>query len=269
MVKEVMESFLLIPQGTYELTNRLHHIPHICRLNADKIITNCQQRLQLWRLMDSAITSPYQRAYVCNIHQIHDKNLLDVLNLDDLKKGLSIRHLAVYLNQDELHLASNLYPHIVGREIFLHEPDPPFDCLPKITNDQQVNRSVFASVVHDNVTSFTQSPISDKQEKESHSQINLQLSTKDNSGVPEDYTQDECIDFLELNQQKIYTVVVVSSNSTILEQINLFLASRMFFVVTLNEPIQDYLIILHYCPDLILLDLNTQINGYELCIEIK
>ena len=46
-------------------------------------------------------------------------------------KGFSLRHLAVIMNQDEIQLAKSLYPYILKGGIILHEPDPPFDQLPK------------------------------------------------------------------------------------------------------------------------------------------
>ncbi|PLZ31996.1 hypothetical protein CBP28_05700, partial [Fischerella thermalis WC559] len=52
-------------------------------------------------------------------------------NITEWIKGFSLRHLAVIINQDEIHVLKTLYPYILNGSILLHEPDPPFDKLPK------------------------------------------------------------------------------------------------------------------------------------------
>ncbi|MHC5830451.1 MAG: DUF4388 domain-containing protein, partial [Nostoc sp.] len=49
LVKEVIESFLLIKEGTYRLTEPLNRMPKNCRLDVEKILECCQMRLQNWQ----------------------------------------------------------------------------------------------------------------------------------------------------------------------------------------------------------------------------
>ena len=47
-------------------------------------------------------------------------------------RGLSLRQISLILKQDELHLAQLLSPYIQEGIIYLRQPQPPFDGLPKV-----------------------------------------------------------------------------------------------------------------------------------------
>ncbi|PLZ32034.1 two-component system response regulator, partial [Fischerella thermalis WC559] len=64
LAKEVIESFLLIKQGNYELKENPERMPIICRLDVGKLIERCQGRLQDWQSFAPHISSPYQRPYL-------------------------------------------------------------------------------------------------------------------------------------------------------------------------------------------------------------
>ncbi|MBD0386049.1 MAG: DUF4388 domain-containing protein, partial [Nostoc sp. C3-bin3] len=63
LVKEVIESFLLIKQGTFELAEPLERMPRICRLDVEKILQRCQVRLENWQAFVPQISSAFQRPY--------------------------------------------------------------------------------------------------------------------------------------------------------------------------------------------------------------
>ncbi|NET72331.1 MAG: DUF4388 domain-containing protein, partial [Sphaerospermopsis sp. SIO1G2] len=133
LVKEVIESFLLIRSGTYELISPLYSLPRICKLDAENIMERCQQRLQNWLSFAPQISSPFQRPYLLIHSKFYDQQLPELQqNLTTWMKGFSLRHLAVIMNVDEAELANTLYPHILQGSIILHQPDPPFDQLPPI-----------------------------------------------------------------------------------------------------------------------------------------
>ncbi|MDJ0795557.1 MAG: response regulator [Calothrix sp. MO_167.B12] len=273
MVKETIESFLLIQHGSYELTNQLHTIPKICGLNVTKIIKHCQERLQLWRLMETKISSPYQRPYLCHTIPSTTINLIDELDVTHWMKGFSIRHLAVISNRDELELAGNIYPYVVRGEIILHEPDPPFDKLPKIVADQPETKSVFIDPENYPMTNST--PLVIKAEKKQLVEI-PQVSEPEQpepqsiTTVGNSDSDHDLITPLELDRQKVHTIVSVDDSPIILQQISHFLKDDIFSVVTINEPVKAPISIIRYRPDLILLDLNmAEMDGYELCRLIR
>jgi len=133
LVKEVIESFLLVKQGTYELNAKLGGATDFCRLDFQPIVEDCQKRLQAWKSLGPEIWSPYQRPYFSN-HKLTEQQILPEINkkLSAILKGFSFRHLAILLNQDELQLAQSLHQYVINGTILLQAPYPPFDQLPKI-----------------------------------------------------------------------------------------------------------------------------------------
>jgi len=221
LVKEVIESFLLIAEGTYDLTNPLKKMPKICKLDGEKILECCQLRLQSWQSLAPQISSPYQRPYLLSATGLDT-------NLTSWMKGFSLRHLAVILHQDEVQLAQTLYNYLLRGSIILHEPDPPFDQLPK-THWPEI-----------------QVP---------------QLTTADNIEEPPHKVAPATV-----TAKKVYKIVSVDDSPTILKEISRFLEDEIFAVVSINEPIKAVMSIIRHKPDLILLDLNMAgIDGYELC----
>lgn len=260
MVKEVIESFLLIQQGSYEFTHRLYPLPKFCRLNTEKTLQICQDKLKIWQLLGEKISSPYQRPYLWNIDPKISINFANGLNLSHFYKGLSIRHLALITNQEELKLAINIYPYIVAGKIILHEPDPPFDRLPKISINPSVIQSVFNH--EDELTGTIENPL--------FKDGNLSQQTQSNPITNDLDLEDNLIIPATFNQKKLYKIVSVDDSLAILKQITQYLANDIFSVITVNEPVKAPLSIIHHRPDLILLDINMAgMDGYELCSLIR
>ncbi|MBD2342582.1 response regulator [Anabaena subtropica] len=281
LVKDVIESFLLIKTGTYELSNSQHKLPAICRLDVSKVIERCQIKLQNWLSYLPKITSPYQRPYLL----INNKNSPEIQpKLTYWMKGFSLRHLAIIMNQDEIQLAQHLYPYILTGEIILHEPDPPFDRLPKILVELKLtpkytttllNKKLVDTVVElssnatpitpilavDNLAPVVRLPQPYTPDKANHQE--LTLSNTINS-VPERVTPATG------TTQRVYKIVSVDDSPTILKEISHFLESENFTVVAINDPLKAAMSIIRHKPDLILLDLNMAgIDGYELCRIIR
>ncbi|WP_193196080.1 response regulator [Nostoc sp. MG11] len=284
LVKEVLESFLLIKEGTYELTEPLNRMPIICRLNVENILERCQARLESWKSFEPQISSPYQRPYLLITGKPAKQNLPDLQpNLTNWMKGFSLRHLAVIMNQDEIELTHNLYPYIIQGGIILHEPDPPFDQLPNtleefaqssklitLVNQKSVNvaeelstanTKAYPDILEENKIPIERVPQISKSLKE-----NIQKLTITNNINP----TPERVTATTVTSKKTYKIVSVDDSPTILKEISRFLENENFSVVTINEPLKAVMSIIRHKPDLILLDLNmVGIDGYELCQIIR
>lgn len=286
LVKEVIESFLLIKEGTYELTEPIDRMPRICRLDIEKILDRCQVRLQNWQAFVPQISSPYQRPYLLINSKFEEKDLPKLQpDLINWMKGFSLCHLATILNQDEIQLARNLYPYILKGAIILHEPDPPFDKLPKIFEEQclqQVTPEVFSKLVTEivhttkelsnTVNSYPDiyeeniAPVQQLPQISPHLQENFQEPTISNNINHASLR----VAAATVTAQKVHKIVSVDDSPTILKEISRFLENENFSVVTINDPVKAVLSIIRHKPDLILLDLNMLgIDGYELCRIIR
>lgn len=285
LVKEVIESLLLIKEGNYELSNLPASVPKICRLDVEKIIERCQARLQRWQAFAPYISSPYQRPYLFINKSIQNPTFLDLQpNLTNWMKGFSLRHLAVIMNQDEIQLVQNLYHYIVNGGIILHEADPPFDKLPKTFGElspfpeyitEPIPRELADTVVEPSSTSAIASPdipLEDIVPLEELPYISStspdrfqELTTTNNIN-----SAQERVTTATATAKKVYKIISVDDSPTILKEISRFLEDENFSVVTIDDPLKAVMSIIRHKPDLILLDLNMAgIDGYELCRIIR
>jgi len=279
LVKEVIESFLLIKEGTYELTEPLDRTSKLCLLDVEKVLNHCQSRLQNWQAFVPQISSPYQRPYLLIDSKLEEKDLPKLQpDLTNWMKGFSLCHLAAILNQDEIQLARNLYPYILKGAIILHEPDPPYDKLPKIFEE----RSLFSKLSTELVDTKEQpSAIVNPYPDISEDNIAPVQRLPEISAPPkENFQEPTILDNINpvsqrvtaatVTAQKVHKIVSVDDSPTILKEISHFLENENFSVVTINDPVKAVLSIIRHKPDLILLDLNMLgIDGYELCRIIR
>ncbi|MGH1397396.1 MAG: response regulator [Trichormus sp.] len=281
LVKEVIESFLLIENGNYQLSDSSQQLPVICRLDVAKVIERCQSRLQNWQACVPNITSPHQRPYLLLHQTIPGKNTASLPpQLTYWMKGFSLRHLAVIMNQDELQLAQYLYPYIVTGEIILHEPDPPFDQLPKIVAQPPANPEYTTALLDKKLVdtvvelSSNATPITPIVEIENvaivkRSQISTS-TTAPNQDLNNTNTTPERVTPATVPPEKLYKIVSVDDSPTILKEISYFLENENFTVIAISDPLKAAMSIIRHKPDLILLDLNMAgIDGYELCRIIR
>lgn len=273
LVKEVMESFLLIQGGNYELKANTSRLPRICRLDVEKTLLFCQQRLDAWKFLAPQFTSPFQRPYLWMKTANQGINLPGIEeNLTEWMKGFSLRHLAVITNQDELKLARTLYPYILNGTILLHEPDPPFDQLPKTFEENSGTLGEKAEVRNSDTVvriPVPQSPTPQsipkiaKEEHVSAAPVNQQIAQVETT------VRDNTESFTA-TKRKVYKIVSVDDSPTILKEISRFLEDDNFSVVTIDDPLKAVMSVIRHRPDLILLDLNMEgIDGYELCRLIR
>lgn len=107
--------------------------------NLDKITHYYLERLKAWQSISSTFNSPHQRLYCFDYHNVLQEavkagKLTTQLHstLKSLLRGLSLRHIAMLLKQDELKVALFLQPYIQQGAIVLRDPEAPLDKLPKI-----------------------------------------------------------------------------------------------------------------------------------------
>ncbi|MDZ8223366.1 MULTISPECIES: response regulator [unclassified Nostoc] len=279
LVREVIESFLLIKEGTYKLTETLDTMPIFCRLDVEKILEHCQVRLKEWQAFVPQISSPYQRPYLLINSKIEEKDLPKFQSdLTNWMKGFSLCHLAVILNQDEIQLAHTLYSYILKGAIILHEADPPYDKLPKIFEEQSLISKFIPKLIDTkkelNITVNSYLDISE--ENIVPVQRLPQISPSPKEKFQEPIISNSITPFFQrvasatVTAQKAHKIVSVDDSPTILKEISRFLENENFSVVTINDPIKAVLSIIRHKPDLILLDLNMLgIDGYELCRIIR
>jgi chemotaxis family two-component system response regulator PixG len=250
-------------------------MPIICRLDVGKLLERCQGRLQDWKSFAPHISSPYQRPYL-RVKTLSSQTDLPEIqqNLSEWMKGFSLRHLSVIMNQDEIHVLKTLYPYILNGAILLHEPDPPFDKLPKtfeqvvennqinLLNNQELvdissveNSSTEAQTTSGEISQVTQARR--KKLQEFTNPININPNLQQANPAP-------------TSIRKKYKIVSIDDSPTFLREISRFLEEENFSVVTISDPLKAVMAVIRHKPDLILLDLNMEgIDGYELCRIIR
>ncbi|MEA5571619.1 response regulator [Calothrix sp. UHCC 0171] len=298
MVKEVLESFLLINTGSYELINIVNKLPVICRIDTEKILEMSVEQLRSWQSLAPHISSPYQRPYLRVQTKANQQGLAEIHpNFTGWMKGFSIRHLAAIVNRDEVKIARSLCQYILNGEIVLHEPDPPFDQLPKTAKEftenansvinyaeSQFARPLVTAVTSNATENFavarsntgigvveefvgsrsnpTPTPVAHRP-AERDLQATSQTRTETVINPPAPISNI-------VSDRKTYKVVSVDDSPTVLKEISRFLEQENFAVVAINDPVKAVMSIIRNKPDLILLDLNMDgIDGYDLCKIIR
>ena len=285
LVKEVIESFLLVREGSYELEGEIDLLPVFCRLDLQPIVEHCQKQLQGWQSLGPQIWSPYQRPYFFSRNRTEQQLSPELQQkLTAMLKGFSFRHLAILLNQDELQLAQSLHPYIVSGTILLDEPHPPFEQLPRTFNQLQKNPVTPESV---DPRGRGESPVSSNRSKwdsnpsnqDSESPIDFSprppvsasprplQATAPISASTTDKTANPVGGIPSAPAIKsTYRIVCVDDSPTMLKEISHCLDDESFSVFTISDSVKALMQIVRLKPDLILLDVRMSgINGYELC----
>jgi len=261
LVKEVIESFLLVEEGSYELNSFSESNSDFCKLELANLVKHAQKQCQSWQTLAPEITSPYQSP--CLAAASKNQQLSPELRqkLTAILKGFSFRHLAILLNQDELRLARSLYPYIKAGNILVHPPHPPFDCLPSLTKSPQAppkspqppaEIKTYKNVAVNALAKSSSAQIS-KAPAPTPQSVNVVAEPINN--IPEP----------EINK-KTYKIVCVDDSPAMLKELSYFLDDESFAVSTISDPIKALMQIVRLKPDLILLDVKMAgIDGYELC----
>ncbi len=256
LVKEVIESFLLIKKGTYRLGNKLDITPVFCRLEVQPIVDHCQKQLQRWQALEPHIWSPYQRPYFLIQNRVKEDLPPEVKQkLRAILKGFSFYHLAVLLDKDKLHLAESLHSYIKDGTVLLHDPAQPFNQLPKTF----VHLSNHPGSLEDASPTLGKKGSAGGAVFNSHTPVESVTPTRKvifGGTHPADAS----------TAKGTHKIVCVDDSPTILHQINYFLNDDNFSVFPINDPVKALMQIIRVKPDLILLDIGMpNLDGYELC----
>ncbi len=243
LLKEVLESFLLLSEGRCEFTERQSTLPWYCRMALPPLIDYCQRRIQAWQALAPHIWSPYQRPYLFSQNQAQHKLASEQQRkLASILRGYSFRQLALLMNQDELEVARTILSHITAGTVLLREPRSPFDQLPKIPTRSIVVASPpeveLPSPTATSVTKFQAEPATTLQDP----------PTAPNKAAA------------------IYTIACIDDSPTILNEMKRFLNDETFTVYAISDPLKALIQVIRLKPDLILLDIGMpNIDGYKLC----
>ncbi len=231
MAVEVFESLFRLRDGQHELVE-FPNMPILASLPLTELLQRTEQNLSQWRRFQDKISSPFQRPYLFTQTRGHERlSAQQQQRLGNLLRGYSFRHLAVLTNQDELKLVKSLYPYIQDGTIFLREPQPPFDLLPRIEPEPDLSAS----------------------------------QLEDPSG---DMSR---LMFPGFNtEQKQFKIVCIDDSPAMLQELSRFLADETFTVTTLNDSVKALMDVMRIQPDLILLDVGMpNIDGYKFCKVIR
>ncbi len=261
LVKEVIESFLLVEEGSYELGSFPEIASEFCQLDLTNLVKYAKKQLQNWQALAPEINSPYQCPYLA-ASASKDRQISPELRqkLTAILKGFSFRHLAILLNQDELRLAQSLYPYIKSGMILLQPPHAPFNLLPNASTPKAPtkNRPVSLEIntyKHAPNNSLAQAASAQLPEISQRNPQPVNIVSEPISNIPE----------TPINK-KTYKIVCVDDSPAMLKELSYFLDDESFAVSTISDPIKALMQIVRLKPDLILLDVKMSgIDGYELC----
>lgn len=239
LTEEVLETYLLSKDYTYELKTELSILRPLCNLKTSTILEERLTHLHRWGSLSPAIVSPYQRPYCQTVALLQQALPETYQKLAKVLIGFSFRQMAVLLKQDELKLAQSLYPLILKKAIQLKEPQAPFDKLPKFDQATLPPAKTFTQTLKP-----------------------FQQPSSPLRGV-------EIIDTAHLTQ-KTARIACVDDSPTMLKEINRFLDGNNFEVFTITDSVKALIEIMRIKPDLILLDVGMPtVDGYQLCRLIR
>lgn len=135
LTREAVETFIWLVEGHYQwiqgAISPIQNLSLDINLDLEAILTVFQNRVKIWQKFNPLIKSPHQRPYIFS-QVSEDSSPPALIKLSKLLRGMSIRQLALVLNQDELKIAELLYPFIQRGDICLRNPSESYLKLPVI-----------------------------------------------------------------------------------------------------------------------------------------
>ncbi|MEM9216390.1 MAG: response regulator [Cyanobacteria bacterium P01_F01_bin.150] len=221
--------------------------------------------------------------------------------------GRSIRQLAQVLKQDELKFAQLLYPYVKRGIIGIQAPVAPLDQLPLAFSEQAPEKPPSKSLpdVSPNVVGASQTPVVSPEPLSSPKPVSqpkpilppkstaiskptafnptVRQSTPTQRPpisqpqilVPHQPADDQVLEPVSkeptrLPPQKLYKIVCIDDNATMLEMLEEYLEHDCFEVTTVVNPMQSISALFAAHPDLVLMDVSMPgINGHRLCQILK
>lgn len=245
LIKEVLESYLLIPNLTKgNLKSKRHQLHFIHEFDFKTLGKECKENLKRWYPLFNNVKSVYERPYFFKINEANKQIPLEQQKkLATMLKGFNFLQLEAVLNQDKLTIAKKLYPLISNRTIILREPQAPFDKLPTFENLSVQQKELARSQIPKTTIQRVE------EENEDITLANISNSSSSN---------------------KNYTIVCVDDSPIILKSITNFLSQDNLTIVPVNNAAKALIMITKVKPDLILMDIGMpNIDGYQLCSLIR
>lgn len=238
MSQEALESLLVVQESSYTF------LPHeqigggTQPLDYERLLWDCQQRIQAWQNLSPHVFSPYQRPYLFSQSQSPTLTPERQQRLGKLLKGFSFRQLAIMVDQDELKLARSLYPLIVEKAILLREPQAPYSDLPNFS-----------------------SPHNDR------SEVEPVITEPANNAALSDTVGGSLDAIPQLSTPtQTYRVTCIDDSPAMLQTIEKFLGHESLSVSLIQDSLKALVELMRIKPDLILLDVGMpKVDGYELC----
>ncbi|MCS6813840.1 MAG: response regulator [Cyanobacteria bacterium] len=236
LIKEVLESLLLLSEGQCEFTEGRPLSPRYYRLALPPLIATCQQRIQAWQALAPHIWSPYQRPYWVGQSRSQQPDVpSDCQRLLSKLRGYSFRQLAAALNQDELTIAQTILPHVVAGTVLLRDPQGPFDQLPRIPTHPIAALSALGT-----------STVASHAPADERTVLQLPLS----AGQP----------------TATYTIACIDDGPTTGRDMRRYLNPNTFSIHVVSDPLKALIQVIRLKPNLIFLDIGLPgIDGYKLC----
>jgi two-component system, chemotaxis family, response regulator PixG len=237
MSQEALESLLVVQESNYTFVPNEQICGIAQPLDHERLLSDCQQRIQAWQSLSPHVLSPYQRPYLFSQSQSPKLTPERQQRLGKLLKGFSFRQLAIMLDQDELKLARSLYPLIVEKAILLREPQAPYGDLPNFSP-----------------------PPTDSPDVEPGS-----TEPANAKGLVDAGGSIDSISQLSASTQT-YRVTCIDDSPAMLQTIEKFLGHESLSVSLIQDSLKALVELMRIKPDLILLDVGMpKVDGYELC----
>jgi two-component system, chemotaxis family, response regulator PixG len=237
ITREVFESLLCLPDPCqYRFIHRTQQLLELCKFDLVAYMEQCQKRLLGWQAFSEHIWSSYQRLYLLEAKTtITNLNTHQNETISKLLTGLNFRQIAAIIDRDELIVCKILYPSIVNKSIILRDPKPPFDRLPKLTQD-----NIFEDIDDDWIITNGSDRINSQSKETQH--------------------------FLE----KTWKIACVDDDFDIQDRLEQLLSNNLFSILGIQDSMNAFAELIEFQPDLILLDVDLAgINGYELCTLLR
>jgi two-component system, chemotaxis family, response regulator PixG len=235
MSLEVLESYLLLPEGDYRIAQQaMYDAPEYRAGELTTLITTAEERLSQWQRLDR-ISSPYQRLYLLGAEMIRQKFSPEMSRvLEQLLRGFNFWQIGTLLNQEPIVVAQRLASLIADGHVILRDPIHPFDRLPLLSN-----RAVSA----------TAAP-----------QPEAPIVFEDWPSLPSQGG----------TEKRVWKIACIDDSQAMLGEIQRFLDGDEFSVTPINDAMKALMKIGMVKPDLVLLDVGMPgIDGYQVCTLIR
>jgi two-component system, chemotaxis family, response regulator PixG len=234
MSLEVLESYLLLPEGDYRIAQQaMYDAPEYQAGDLQTLISTAEERLAQWQGIDR-VSSPYQRLYLLGAEMIRQKFSPEMSRiLEQLLRGFNFWQIGTLLNQDPIVVAQRLAGLIKDGHIILRDPIHPFDRLPLLSD-----RTIVAE----------------------HPVAPAPITLQDWPDLPK----------ASSTEKRVWKIACIDDSQAMLGEIQRFLDGDEFSVTSINDAMKALMKIGMVKPDLVLLDVGMPgIDGYQVCTLIR